>query len=107
MSNMLKYDCNRAKVLLLRHTNQFTSNDLITERRICMKKVLRSLKAFIPLFVVIGIVLASWVLQTFKVGNIVDWIKGNWIEMAIAYTLGVCVTKLTSKPRVEIVDDED
>lgn len=106
MSNMLKYDYSRAQVLLLRHTNQFTSNDLITERRICMKKVLRFLKAFIPLFVVIGIVIVSWVLQTFKVGNIVDWIKGNWIEVTIAYTLGVCVTKLTSKPRIEISDEE-
>ena len=62
-----------------------------------MKKVLSVLSAFIPLLVVLGVILLFQLFQTLRVDTILEWAKNNWIECSIAYSLGVCCTKLTSK----------
>ena len=74
-----------------------------------MKKVWSVLSAFIPLLVVLGIILLFQLFQTLRVDTILEWAKNNWIECSIAYALGVCFTKLTSKfksrRRVSIEED--
>lgn len=105
MSNMLKYDYNRAKVLPLHHTNHFTNiNDLITERRISMKKLLKNLSTFAPVLVLIVIIVLAKVLKTFNIDVIINYLTSNWIGLAIAFVLGTCWTKFVSRKRTSKVD---
>lgn len=74
-----------------------------------MKKILSILSAFLPLLVVLGIILLFQLFQTLKMDTILEWAKDNWIECSIAYTLGVCCTKFTSKLKVKrqlSIDDD-
>lgn len=104
MLNMLKYDYDRAKVLLLLHSNRFTKIDHITERRISMKKFWNGVGTFAPVLVLIVVIILSKALKTFNIDVLIDYLGANWIGLAIAFVLGTCWAKFISRKRPSKVD---